>query len=474
MEPSLDELLQGILDLAGVNAAMIFDDAGRLVGQRGKAVYDRALCEQVGVMLARAVDSITLQNPDWESATAQYGDGTILLRNVGAVAGAGYVLAVVADAALNPAFAAVAIRVVSNKARRAIELGQGLAPSASSSAVFASSVGAAPRASTSQVLGTTPHPASGSRPVLATSGVSWSQAGGSGISGEIRTADAASAAYLARCAKALARFVGPMAKVFVEEAVRRISQDAPFSLAQARPLAEELAGQIEDGAEQAAFLKAMESKDAPRAEATKTLTTFADRSAVLFRPKVYREEILPAYQAFAGDREKILLQELLERARPLAPKARSGLGPNLLIQPELDDALKKLRSEATPFGDLDRLAKGAVVTGLVDLLCVPWDRKVVPVQRTWGCPLGEYLESQSPWISDHLLRGVPAGTEMKLPSGAPIRLCAAEEAERLRKELALVPRPAGSDAAQREYDTLLAILDAVIRNPDLVLALWSR
>jgi hypothetical protein len=447
MEPSLDELLQGILDLAGVNAAMIFDDAGRLVGQRGKAVYDRALCEQVGVMLARAVDSITLQNPDWESATAQYGDGTILLRNVGAVAGAGYVLAVVADAALNPAFAAVAIRVVSNKARRAIELGQGLAPSASSSAVFASSVGAAPRASTSQVLGTTPHPASGSRPVLATSGVSWSQAGGSGISGEIRTADAASAAYLARCAKALARFVGPMAKVFVEEAVRRISQDAPFSLAQARPRAEELAGQIEDGAEQAAFL---------------------------FRPKVYREEILPAYQAFAGDREKILLQELLERARPLAPKARSGLGPNLLIQPELDDALKKLRSEATPFGDLDRLAKGAVVTGLVDLLCVPWDRKVVPVQRTWGCPLGEYLESQSPWISDHLLRGVPAGTEMKLPSGAPIRLCAAEEAERLRKELALVPRPAGSDAAQREYDTLLDILDAVIRNPDLVLALWSR
>ncbi len=468
----MDDNLQALLDLAGVNAAMIFDDAGRLVAQRGKAVYDRSLCEQASVSLARAVASIALRQPDWESSAAQYADGTVLLRNLGPVAGADYVLAVVADRTLNPAFATVALRVASSRAKRAIELGQGLTPS--SSAVFASSVGAPPKASSSQVQAATPHPASGSRPVLATSGVSWSQTGASSFSSRVMTADPASSAYLTRCAKSLVRYVGPMAKVFVEEAVGRICPDAPFSMARARPLAEELATQIEDAEERAAFLKELDSTAATTAGQSATLTTFANRSAVLFRPGVYLEEILPAYQAFAGSRERILLKELLERARPLAAKARSGLGPNLLIQSELNDALKKLGSEATPFGDLDRLTKGAVVTGLVDLLCVPWERSETPVQPTWGCPLSEYLGPQSVWITKHLLRGVPSGTELKLPSGAPIRLCAPAEVERLREELALVPRPPGPDAAQREYDTLLAMVDALIGSPDLVLALWSR
>jgi len=250
----MDEL-QGILDLAGVNAAMVFDGSGRMVGQLGKAVYDRALCEQVSGMLAKAVDSLSLQHEGWESATAQFADGTILMRNVGAVAGTGYVLAVVADATLNPAFAAVALRVASNKARRAIELGQGLAPTAAASAAF-SATGAQPRASSSQVLGGSQHPASGSRPVLTSSGLSWSRTGGSGVTA-ITAADPASSAHLSRCAKALAQYVGPMAKVYVEESVRRVCPDMPFSLAQARALNEELAGQIEDPGDRAAFLKAI-------------------------------------------------------------------------------------------------------------------------------------------------------------------------------------------------------------------------
>jgi hypothetical protein len=482
----MDDNFQALLDLAGVNAVMIFDEAGRLVSQRGKAIYDRPLCEAVSVILARGVDSIALQHPGWESAAAQFADGTVLLRNLGAVASASYVLAVVADGTLNPAFATVALRITSKQARRAIELGQGLTPSPGSSAVLASSLDPLPRASGSQNLGAPAHPASGSRPGLASSGVSWSQVGASGVSSQIATADPASSAYLSRCVKALAQHVGPMAKIFVEEAVRRVCQGGPFSLAQARPVAEELASQVEDADDRSAFLKAMGSTDAAKpgkpgkaekpgkADAQPTLTTFATRSAVLFRPAVFHEQIVPAYKAFANDRERILLRELLERARPLVAKERTGLGPNLIIQSELNDALKKLGSELTPFGDLDRLARGTLVTGLVDALCVPWDLKEIPVQRTWGCPLSEYLEPRSPWLAGHLLRGVPAGTEVKLPSGAAIRLCAAQEVDRIRDELVLVPRPPGQDAVQREYDTLLAMLDVIGGAPDLVLALWSR
>ena len=127
----MDENLQGLFDLAGVNAAVVFDGGGKLCAQRGKAVYDRALCEQVAGLMARAVDSIALQDEGWETATAHFADGTILLRRVGAVGGAAWVLGVVADAALNPAFAAVALRVAANKVKRALEASMGLAPSAS-------------------------------------------------------------------------------------------------------------------------------------------------------------------------------------------------------------------------------------------------------------------------------------------------------------------------------------------------------
>ncbi len=70
-------------------------------------------------------------------------------------------------------------------------------------------------------------------------------------------ADPASAAFLARCAKALARSVGPIAKVLVQEAARRVSPDAPFALAHARQLVDDLAGQVEEPKERAEFRKAV-------------------------------------------------------------------------------------------------------------------------------------------------------------------------------------------------------------------------
>ena len=39
----MDTILQELLDLAGVGAAMVFDGTGHLAGHRGRAVYDRPL-----------------------------------------------------------------------------------------------------------------------------------------------------------------------------------------------------------------------------------------------------------------------------------------------------------------------------------------------------------------------------------------------------------------------------------------------
>ena len=258
----MEASLQSLLDLAGVNAAMVYDGAGRLVAQRGKAVYDRALCEQVGGPLSRAVDSIQLQHEDWEAVTARFADGTVIMRNLGDVAGASYVLAVVADATLNPAFAAVAIRVAASKLKKLLA-GAPAGGLSAMSASLGSSVGPpGPGGSqlgrhpgSSQVFPPGQHPASGSRPVLANSGLSWSRAGGSAFSA-VAAADPAAAAFLTRCSKELARHVGPMAKVYVEEAVRRHCADATFTLTQGQAIVEELAGQVEDAADRAGFVKA--------------------------------------------------------------------------------------------------------------------------------------------------------------------------------------------------------------------------
>ena len=243
----MDAILQSLMDLGGVTAALVFDSAGQLVGHRGHAVYDQALCAHVSGVLAKAIDAVQLQQEDWETVTAQYADGKIVLRRV--VAGdQTHVLAVVADGSLNASFATVALRVAAGKLKRFLEGGP-----ASSSAVGPGTSGAA--ASRPGPGGSQPLPGD-SRPNLANSGLSWSKISSVGLS-RVAVADPASGAFLGRCAKELAQYVGPIAKVYVEEAVRRVSPEAPFAIAQAKPLVEDLAGQIEDPDDRKSFQKAL-------------------------------------------------------------------------------------------------------------------------------------------------------------------------------------------------------------------------
>ncbi len=246
----MDTILQGLMELSGVRAAMVFDGVGKVVARRGLAIYDGPVCERVGSTVTKAIESIQLQQQDWDTITAQFADGRIVLRRVAAAAE--HVLAVVADTTLNASFATVALRVAANKIKGALE-GTG------SQALAASSQ--PPSAASSIPSSSSVAPASDSRPVLANTGLSWSKSStgvsdsGTSISG-VAVADPASGAFLTRCAKALARHVGPIAKVYVQEAVRRVSPDAPFALARARQLVDELGGQIEDADDRAQFRKA--------------------------------------------------------------------------------------------------------------------------------------------------------------------------------------------------------------------------
>ncbi len=123
----MENTLQAVLDVAGVSAAIVFDGAGRIVCHRGRSICDRSLCERLGRPLAKAIDTVQLEQVDWETISGRYADGWVLVRNLGDSETA-YALAVVADPTLSLSFATIAFRVAANKLRKA--LGDGASSSA--------------------------------------------------------------------------------------------------------------------------------------------------------------------------------------------------------------------------------------------------------------------------------------------------------------------------------------------------------
>jgi hypothetical protein len=246
----MEPILQSLLELAGVNATVVIDEAGRVLGHRGRAVYDLALCEQVSLTLARVVDSFQLQHPDWESIAAQFADGKLLVRNLGVLPPHGpCVLVVVADGDLNLSFATVSIRVAANKLKRLAEGGGRTPTPTAPPAPWASSPPSSP-------IPLPPASSSGVRPPPSAPPRPTPLLGSAGP-------DPVAAAYLVRCARELARYVGPMARIFIDEAVRRVSPGQPFTMAGAQALLQDVAGQIEDLAGRATFLAAMRAPRPP-------------------------------------------------------------------------------------------------------------------------------------------------------------------------------------------------------------------
>jgi len=214
----MDSVLSALHEVPGVTATMVFDAAGRLALHKGHAVYDRALCEHVAGLLVKAIDAVQLEQEEWDSMTAQFADGRILLRNLGSA----HFLAVVADAALSPTFSTVAMRIAVNKLKKGLEKGTltGLTPVSQPSVTPFSHPPTTPAAA---------RPASGPE----------------------------ATAFLARCVKELARYVGPMSKVYVKEAVGRVCAGAPFTMAAAERLIEDLAQQLDDLGDRGALRTAL-------------------------------------------------------------------------------------------------------------------------------------------------------------------------------------------------------------------------
>jgi hypothetical protein len=191
-------------------------------------VYDKSLLDQVSQTLVKAVDSLQIQQSEWESMVAQFDEGKLLLRNLKS-----HVLALIADNSINLSFANVAMRVGESKMRKILEQGGGAAAASASSL------------------------AASSGPSISDSGMSWSGTASAGLasSSAVPVTDEASSNFLTRCVKALAQAVGPMAKVFVKESVRKVCAGNAFSLKDAPQLLAELQKHFDDPNEYVKFKK---------------------------------------------------------------------------------------------------------------------------------------------------------------------------------------------------------------------------
>jgi predicted regulator of Ras-like GTPase activity (Roadblock/LC7/MglB family) len=242
----LEPILQSLREVEGVQGAMVVDPSAAVVAHRAHTIYDLSVLQQVARSVVNSVDSVQLIQDDWDMMTAHFGDGKLLLRSLRTSGSRArrYVLAVIADSTLNVAFLSVALRVAATKLLAELESG---APSQGSSVPTALAAG-------STGSGRIPI-MEGSRPVLEKTGLSWTGAT-TGTGSGVGVADPACSTFLSACTKALAASIGPMAKVFVKEAVRKVCGERPFTRADGPALLAHLAAGIEDSDDRASFQRA--------------------------------------------------------------------------------------------------------------------------------------------------------------------------------------------------------------------------
>ncbi|HEX3758220.1 MAG TPA: hypothetical protein VHW23_05920 [Kofleriaceae bacterium] len=245
----LEPILQTLREVGGVQGAMVVDASAALIAHHAHTIYDRSVLQQVARSIVNSVDSAQLIQDDWDVMTVHFGDGKLLLRSL-RTSGAKprrYVLAVIADTTLNVAFLGVALRVAATKLIAELESGPPVA-STSSAVPTPMATGTSGRVS-----------AESTKTEIAKTGLSWSgTTAGSGASGsDVEVTDPGSSTFLSACTKALAASVGPMAKVFVKEAVRKVCGDRPFSRADVPALVAHLSTSIDDLDDRTAFQRKM-------------------------------------------------------------------------------------------------------------------------------------------------------------------------------------------------------------------------
>lgn len=239
----LEPILEGLRDVGGMHGALVVDHTGAVLAHRAHSIYDLQVLQQAARAIVAATDSVQLIQDDWEVLTTHFSEGKVVLRHL-RVAGArprSYILAVIADQTINVAFLGVALRVAASKLIAVLE--------AAPAAAVQSSAVASP-------TGSRRSPAD-SRPDYAQAGFARSESSTSLVNGsDFAAVDAASTAFLSACAHALTASIGPMAKIYIRDAVRKVCGGRAFSRADGPALLSQLYAMLDSPEDRVMFQRA--------------------------------------------------------------------------------------------------------------------------------------------------------------------------------------------------------------------------
>ena len=266
----MKRILQAIHAVDGVQGSLVVDANGQILAYQAHAIYDGDLIALVGQTIVSTADSVRLLYEDWETLSANFAEGTVIMRSIRpSVEGVSrtVILGIIGDNHLNPSFAGVAMRVAATKLKSRLESPDaadqvGSNPNPMESNPRAQGLhagGVSTSMATPPPVPNTPPPRAAND--LASSGVSWSGLGSTAkVGGDLGMADPESTAFLGATTKALSATVGPMAKVYVKESVRRLCGDRLFSRTQWDALIADVGKQIQDPSAAAQFQKTMRAR----------------------------------------------------------------------------------------------------------------------------------------------------------------------------------------------------------------------
>ncbi len=226
--------IDALNSVEGINGVFLCSDEGTLIEFSASAVYDEETLSQASSVVARATESISVQHDNCDTMIAHFKEGQLIMLKID-----NHILCVITNAGANMPFLNVAIKVAKKKLMRRFD-------GNTSSMGVSSSISGSSKSSLGMHSSFVPHnPKQASS--MANSGfpsdseLLWSGMGASGMnSSAVSVADKNSSQMLTKLSQALAEIVGPMAKVFVKEAVYKICAMEPFSMQHLKMLLKEL------------------------------------------------------------------------------------------------------------------------------------------------------------------------------------------------------------------------------------------
>lgn len=205
----------------------------------------------------------------------------------------------------------------------------------------------------------------------------------------------------------------------------------------------------------------------------------------LFDLKIYRERVLPAYQAVVVKDDPALLITLLKEVVGGLDERGRLHGPTLSSKEEYLSYIDILEGrESYPAydnGDTDyngaatpeakqRYVLNNIAPEIVQALCVPRHSKV-NTEQDIGNDLASYLSDRSGWIRDVLTFAIEIrGGELEIAIGESGELFTKDEIKKFQVELDKISPP--KDPLLRgEYENLRALLSLAYGETDLTLVI---